>query len=214
MVYIYDILVNFCKNDLLEFYEWNSSDEVINIKKIKLFRIDSKKLNDLIEYNCTISDELLSKIYHTCELYNKNKNSNYEYTCLLSDGNRVVAFVFNKNGNIISRSKLLLEEENEISILAANLELYNIKYKKMEKTIKEKFLTRLEKKIYNYLYKEINSSYTNKEYSKLKYLYQEYYDRESNSIIDMYNRLINSLKSINDKHKYIYDLLIKIKKQV
>ena len=38
MEYIYDIVLNF--NDCYyEFYEWNSKDKIINVKKIPVYRI-------------------------------------------------------------------------------------------------------------------------------------------------------------------------------
>ena len=128
MIYIYDILVNFNNGRPYEFYEWSDKDEVINIKKIRLVRIGTDELDDLLNYDCVIDKELLIKIHNNCELYNKIKNNLYDYTCLLSDGNRVVAFKFNKDGDIVSRSKLLLDEENEIAVLANNLDIYDIKY--------------------------------------------------------------------------------------
>lgn len=215
MIYIYDILVNFNDNRIYDFYEWNEKDEILNIKKIKLFKIESNKLNDLINNKCIVENDLLNKIDNSCELYNKSKNKIFEYTCLLSDGNIVIAIKFTKNGLNSEISKLLLEEENEISILANNLETYDIKYEIIKKiSNQDKFLTRNELSIHNYLLKEINECYDKKDFNKLKYLYQEYYDKDNNSNKDMYDELINSLNNIDNKHKYIYNFLIKLKKQV
>ena len=37
MIYIYDILLNFCDlNELYDFYEWNPNDNIENIKRIKI----------------------------------------------------------------------------------------------------------------------------------------------------------------------------------
>ena len=213
MIYIYDILVNFNKEKLLEFYEWNEDDNVINIKKIKLIKVKEKVLRDLIDNKCIINKDLLLNVYHSCELYNKNINK-YEYACLISDGNIVVAFNFNKEGRILETSRLLLEEENEISILASNMEEYDLKYLIKEKNRQISFYTRNETIIYKYLSNEIKNSYNNKEYSKLKYLYQEYFDKDSTNDKNMCNELLNSLNKINFKHKELYNLLIKTKKQV
>ncbi len=213
MIYIYDILTNFSKDKLYEFYEWKNTDEIINIKKIKLIRVRQTQLVDLLKYECIIEKELLSKIYQTCETY-KKKTSRFDYTCLISDGNRVVAFIFDKEGKIIEKSNLLLDEETEIALLADNLDIYDIKYKKGNKVEKTTFYTREEAKIYDYLYSEIENSYNAKEKSKLKYLYKEYFDKDIKNDNNVHKELLNSLKNINKRHKELYEILIQTKKQV
>ena len=42
MNYIYDLLLNFNEN-IYEFYDWNKTDNIKHIKKIPIFKIDSKK---------------------------------------------------------------------------------------------------------------------------------------------------------------------------
>ena len=40
MIYIYDILLNFCDlNELYDFYEWNPNDNIENIKRIKMVHV-------------------------------------------------------------------------------------------------------------------------------------------------------------------------------
>lgn len=209
MIYIYDILVNFCDNDLVyDFYEWNSSDNVENIKRIKLIHISREMYQDLLEYECIIDNELLIKIYRTCEIYKAKKIKILDYCLLVSDGSRVMAIELNKDGTIIYKSNLLLDEEEEIAILASNLEISNINYSKNKKIFKNRFFTRHELIIRNYLYNEINNSYKNKEYDKLRFLYQEYFDKDTLSYSDMKNDLINSIKTnIDNKHIELFDLL-------
>lgn len=209
MIYIYDILVNFCDNDLVyDFYEWNSSDNVENIKRIKLIHISREMYQDLLEYECTIDNELLTKIYRTCEIYKAKKIKILDYCLLVSDGSRVMAIELNKDGTIIYKSNLLIDEEEEIAILASNLELTNINYSKNKKILKNRFFTRRELIIRNYLYNEINNSYKNKEYDKLRFLYQEYFDKDTLSYSDMRDDLINSIKdNIDHKHKELFELL-------
>ncbi len=207
MIYIYDILLNFCDNDnIYDFYEWSNNDDIENMKKIKLVHISSSVYDDILNYNFIINKDFLLKIYNTCELYSK-KNSTVSYACLFSDGDRVLAVEFNKDGLSIYKSKLLLDEESEISVLASNLEIYDLKYKKKEKVLDNNFLTRKEVLIKRYLTKEIEDSYKFKKYDKLKYLYQEYFDKDNNSYKSMKEELIDSLISIDNKHKEICNLL-------
>ena len=216
MIYIYDILLNFNKEKrLYDFYEWKDEDNVVNIKKIRLAKVPKKTLDDFITYNICIDVEFLNKIFKTCELYEKSKLDSYNYTVLLSDGERVFGFIFASDGNIINRSKLLLDEEMEIAILANNLDITKIDYIVGSKVdIARTLMTRSELEIYDFLYKEIIDTYNNSEYSKLNYLYQEYFDKKSSSNKKMFDELIDSLKCIDDKHKELYDLLFKIKKEV
>jgi len=207
MIYIYDILLNFCDNDnIYDFYEWSNNDDIENMKKIKLVHISSSVYDDILNYNFIINKDFLLKIYNTCELYGK-KNSTVSYACLFSDGDRVLAVEFNKDGLSIYKSKLLLDEESEISVLASNLEIYDLKYNKKEKVLDNNFLTRKEVLIKRYLTKEIEDSYKFKKYDKLKYLYQEYFDKDNNSYKSMKEELIDSLISIDSKHKEICNLL-------
>lgn len=209
MIYIYDILVNFCDNDLLyDFYEWDSSDNVENIKRIKMIHISKDNYQNLLDYNCILDVDLLTKIYRTCEVYKSKKIKVLDYCMLVSDGFRVMAIELDKNGNIIYKSKLLLDEEDEIAMLANNLEITNINYQKTKRVLNNRFFTRKELIVRNYLYNEIVDSYNKKKYDKLRFLYQEYFDKDCLSYADMKDDLLNTINdSIDDKHKELFELL-------
>lgn len=209
MIYIYDILLNFCDCDMIyDFFEWNQNDTVENIKKIKLAYIDQEKFDDIYKYDGNINATFLEKIYHTCEVYTKKKIKTLDYCVLLSDGERVIAVEFDKDGEPIYKSKLLLDEEEEIALLATNLEKYPVTYNKKSKILNERFYTRNEMAIKNYLIKEITDAYKTKKHKKLKFVYQEYFDEQINSYEIMYKKLIESLKNvIDEKHNNIYQLL-------
>ena len=209
MIYIYDILVNFCDNDLLyDFYEWDSSDNVENIKRIKMIHISKDNYQNLLDYNCILDVDLLTKIYRTCEVYKSKKIKVLDYCVLVSDGSRVMAIELDKNGNIIYKSKLLLDEEDEIAMLANNLEITNINYQKKNRVLNNRFFTRKELIVRNYLYNEIVDSYNKKKYDKLRFLYQEYFDKDCLSYADMKDDLLNTINdSIDDKHKELFELL-------
>ena len=208
MIYIYDILLNLCDNDnIYDFYEWDNNDIIENVKRIKLIHINSDVYDCILNYNFTVDNDFLLKIFNTCELYKNKKARVINYMALFSDGSRVIAVEFNSEGLSISKSKLLLDEEDEIAILASNLELYNLNYKKGSRVLENNFLTRREMLIKRYLEKEIIDSYVNKKYDKLKYLYQEYFDEDIKCLKDMKNKLLDSLKVIDNKHKELYKLL-------
>lgn len=215
MIYIYDILLNFCDVDLLyDFYEWNQNDNIENMKRIKLVHVERNLLDDLIYYDGIIEPEFLLKIYRSCEVYTTKKVKILDYTCLFSDGDRVIAIEFNNEGRPIYKSKLLIDEEEEIAILASNLEFTNISYQKKERVLNKRFFTRNEITIRKCLIKEIEECFNKKNYGKLKYLYQEYFDKDNVTYLEMKEELINSMKNtIDEKHKNIYQLLKLTKKK-
>ena len=215
MIYIYDILLNFCDNNLIyEFYEWDKNDNIENIKRIKLVHVSKEIYNKLLKYDVVIDDEFLLKIFKTCEVYDKKKVKILDYCVLFSDGESVIAVEFSKNGNSMYKSKLLLDEEEEIALLASNIELTSIKLKTNRKVLKNRFYTRKECLIKTIFQKEVEDAYRNKKYGKLSYLYQEYFEKSISSYKKMKDDLLLSINtSVNEKHHEIYDLLILTKKK-
>lgn len=209
MIYIYDILLNFCDCDMVyDFYEWNQNDDIENIKRIKLTHIDREQFDKLLYYDGKIDFNFLIKIYRTCEVYTSKKVKIIDYCCLFSDGDRVIAIEFDKEGKPIYKSKLLIDEEEEIAILASNLEKININYEITNKILENRFFTRNEVLIRKYLIKEIEDCYIKKNINKLKFLYQEYFDHDEISCSKMKEELIDSMKLVVDeKHINLYQLL-------
>lgn len=209
MIYIYDILLNFCDcGELYDFYEWNQNDSIENIKRVKLVHIDRNLLDDLIYYDGKIEEEFLLKIYRTCEVYTNRKVKIMDYCCLFSDGERVLAIEFDCTGKPIYKSKLLIDEEEEIALLATNLEPLALSFHKTEKILENRFFTRNEIIIRKFLMREVKDCYYKKNYGKLRFLYEEYFEEENSSYQKMMQLLLNSMKnSIDSKHLNIYQLL-------
>lgn len=208
MIYVYDILLNFSDNNLYEFFEWNKNDVVDNIKKIKLIKVDNNTFDDFIDYKIEVDKFFLEDIYKSCELYLDNGYELLDYCVLISDGNRVIASEFDKSGYLQCRSKLLLDEEEEVLSIINNLDLYHINYKKTTKKNYNKELTRKEIKIKKYLVNEVNIAKKNNDISKLRYMYMELFENENYRESSITNDILNSLnKSINLAHVNLYNLL-------
>lgn len=209
MIYIYDILLNFCDcEEIYDFYEWNQSDTIENIKRIKLVHVDKDMLDDLLYYDGNIDTSYLLKVYRTCEVYTNRKVKVLDYCGLFSDGERVLAIEFDEGGKPIYKSKLLIDEEEEIAILATNLETFPIIYDRKDRVLENRFFTRNEILIRNYLMKEIEECYNKKNYGKLRFLYEEYFEEESTSYQRMLQALLDSMKnSLDSKHMDIYQVL-------
>ena len=54
MDYIYDIVLNY-QNNYYEFYEWKTTDKIINIKKIPVYKVNNENYLNL-KYNEVILD--------------------------------------------------------------------------------------------------------------------------------------------------------------
>ena len=207
MTYMYDILLNFTDSKrIYDFFEWDCNDEILNIKKISIFKVSKKTLLDIYNYKVKIDDNFLKKIENTAIIYKQSKRK-YKYLTILSDGNKAIGICINDRGIIEFKSFLLLQEEEEACFIVNKLIDLDLKYKRLEKVKSFQFITRKEEFTRNFLLKEINELYKNNCFEKLKYLYIEYFDRKEDNIEYIYNELIKSLNNINDKHLNIYNLL-------
>lgn len=206
MLYVYDILLNWCDDPYIyDFYEWDTYDEIEHIKKIPLFRVTEKFFDNIINNKIKIID-FVNKTFNHTELYNK-KIGKIKYANIFSDTKRSIAVEYDDNGVIISKSKMLLDEETETNELSEKLEIINLKYEIIKKYKVNVFETRKEKSIKRYLETEIKNCYSLKKYDKLRYMYCEYNNSSNKDIEEIYKELLNSLNNIKGVHYKIYELL-------
>lgn len=197
MKYSYDLLLNFQdKNKLIEFFEWKDDDTFDHVKRIPLFLVPSVDMNHFCFSDIKVDQDFLKLIKGKTVLYKKNKT--ILYSCLFCDLNRVIGIEFSSNGEIISKSCLLLDEEEEVMDQCQLLEKTKIGYKVLRHDYKVSFLTRDEEFQKNYLYHEFLSLYQNKDYEKLDYLYSELFGEDSSSISDKYSKLLYELENHYD----------------
>lgn len=207
MTYIYDVLLNFIMEDrIIEFFEWEDSDTFEHIKRIPIYKVSTKKLNEILNNNIKIDKVILNDIKDKTLMYRKTKN--LQYALLLSDTNRVIGLEFNHKGEVISRSGLLLDEEEEIIEESYDLKEIDLKYIIQSKLKKNHFLTRNEQMKRNYLLKEIENLYKEKNHDKLTYLYEEIYKQDDLSIDKKYSKLKIDLEdNYSNKHNQLYDIV-------
>jgi len=209
MNYIYDIVVNF--NEILyDFYEWKKSDNVINIRKIPLFRVNDDDYL-LLKYNkIKLDKEFILKIENLTSSYTK---SNIGIACLISNTKESIALLFNKEGDIIKRSSLLFDEEEEVNNEAESIQITKINYLKNEKKIDDN-ISRIEREKRYYLNKYIKKLDLNEDSIKIKYLYYDYFDSEEEDIKKAKDKIIGELENVwSNKLDKLYELvkLLKIK---
>ena len=188
MTYINDIFINL-NNDYFEFYEWNKKDYIEHLKKIPIIKINNKDFLNIINYSISIDTSFLSNYLLKCEKYNCSKKFNY---LALTNGTNAMVISFNEKGQILKKSSLIFEDEENICIKAKDLKYINMSYKI---TKKEKItnLTRYEKERIKYILKNIKKISNN----RLKYLYYDCFNKKENNIHLIINTISKELKKDN-----------------
>ena len=173
MNYIYDIVLNFNK-ELYEFFEWKDDDNLINIMKIPLIKINDDDFVSLLYNKIKIEKLVLDTFKKKFSLYSEEINGNV--ICIVTNGQRAMGVMFDQLGNLIGRSAMLLDEEEEVLEESENLEetklLYEIN-KTQQVNIK---LSRVEIEKKQYIENFLNAI---DDIKILKYIYFDYFDREA-----------------------------------
>ena len=190
MNYVYDVLLNFNK-EMYEFYDWNLDDYISHIRKILVFRVDNKTMSDLVNNSIVVDSDFLIKISNRTEMFTKQNVKIINYAALFTNGSFVIGIKFDKNGEIIGRSKLLIDEELDILDSALDMNQYNLKYNLIADNKNVSFKTRREIFIEKYILKKLNEVENNKE--MLKYLYYECFNEKNNDFRKMLLKLNKSL---------------------
>ena len=198
MNYSYDVVLNFNK-DYYNFFEWYKSDNIINIKKIPFFLVDNNTYTSM-KYNIIIVDQdFVRSIIDKTSTYTKLKVGP---SCLITNGKEAMGLLFNDKGNLIKRSSLLLDEEEEVLDEVNDNNKYNIGIIKNQK--RRIFnINRLEKEKKDFLIR-----YISKENSliNLKYLYYDYFEKEEQDIDIIKKTLIKEIKyNWNKKFQEFYN---------
>jgi len=207
MTYIYDLLLNFNDDDrFIEFYEWRQDDYFEHIKRIPLIRINSKQMQEITNNKVRIDTMLLNQLKGLTISY-KNKKD-IKYGALFSDLSKVIALEFDNKGNLISRSALLLDEEEDILEECEDLEEETISYTIIETYNYDYFLTREEHFKKNYLLKELKSLKNDKILDKFNYLYEEVFSKDTLTFEERYKKIIEDITtSYNEKYNHLYEIV-------
>lgn len=184
MNYIYDVLLNF-NETLYEFYDWNKEDKIMNIKKIPLFKTSNNDLLNIINNKVRIDLDFLEKIKNKTVLMKINKT--LKYAALFSNDFKVVAVLFDNEGNSILKSNLLLDEEKVILKLNKRNQEIKLNYTILKKET-TKLETRKEIETKQFLSKKIDEISNSNEI--LEYLYYECFNKKETKI----EKIIKDLK--------------------
>lgn len=200
MNYIYDILVNF-QNEFYENFEWNMDDNITHIRKIPLFKVETKDLLNFYNKRIQFSKEFLSKIYNKTEIFMNKKILQINYACLLSDGNEVIAVKIKQDGLLRYGSKLLIDENEEVLEYSTSMNTIDIHYEILKELKKQTFKTRKEQKILTFINEQLDKIQLKNEIDKIEYLYYECFGKKC---IDTKEAIIRLKTALNDEFSTIF----------
>lgn len=207
MTYIYDILLNFTDDEnYFEFYEWKEDDFFEHIKRIPIIRISKEQMQEIMFNKIKVSQDFLELIKGNTISY-KNKKD-IKYGCLVCDLNKAIALEFNSKGLILSKSSLLLDEEEDVIDETSLLDEEKINYELIEKYHFDYFLTRDETFKKRYLLREIEYLKKQKNYDKFNYLYEEIFPKDDLSFTERLTKLVTEIKeNYNSKFNDLYEIV-------
>lgn len=208
MNYIYDILLNF--HDILyDFYDWNPNDNIINVRKIPLFKITSNQLKEIKENSIRFDSEFLKKIQNKTELFSGKDIKYIEYCCLFSDGSETLAVLIKNNH--VEKSHLLVDEELEVLEVVTRLKEETIEYQVLKRAKNIGFKTRKEVETEKMIRSHLKKLKEEDELQQLKYLYYECFNEKEDDKDKIINRLERTLEknfdSIACKLKQFFQLI-------
>ena len=209
MNYIYDIVLNFNK-EYFEFFEWKKTDKIINVKKIPVFRVCDKDMQILKFNKVKLSQDFLEKIYNLTLFY--SKMDNYKYLCLVSNTVETIGLMFDKEGNLIKRSSLIFDEEDEVNDEVTNEEEFKFNYIE-NNNVEIEYLSRMDKEKRDYLIKFINKLDVIKDESILKYLFYDYFEKEEDDCSKIKKILLKEINN-NDSNKNKLCDLVKVFRKI
>ena len=165
-------------------------------------------LKDLLTSKVKIDKTFLFKIKCKTESYFHNDIDVIDYAVIVTTLKKALAIELDDEGNVIYRSALLLDEEDEVLEIGEELARMDIDYKVKNKNNKVLYLTRKEEEEKKFLIKEIKKIKQNREESKLNYLYKEFFSDELNDFNSKIKVLETEIsKEYSSFHNRIYKLL-------
>ena len=185
----YSFKLNF-NDKYYAFYDWLNTDDIKEYHHIKYYKVDTKTLNDLINYVVKVKDTIDDTVY----MY----SNTFSYIAIIYKDN--ISFKI---------SSVMLNDEYKLKKIYLDLKYTKIDYIKESKRLRSEDLRYMDV-LKDALLKEVNL--LNDE-DKMKYLYYEWFDRKESNIALIKKRMLSKLqKPLTKKEKYIYELIMASKK--
>ena len=201
MTYIYDIALNF-QDNYYQFFEWNKHDKIKNLSKLPIYHVTDE---DILNFK----NNKVKVDISTIQKFKEENNKRGKIILLVSNSIITIGLLFDLEGNVLKKSSLIYEEEDEANDIAMHLPLTKIIYQEIIPINEEnKLRIEIEKKetLIHYI-KE------NQDKILLKYLYYEYFHRENNNLEQIKEYLLNEIeKNWTKKQNDLYHLVSLISK--
>ena len=173
-----------------------------------IIRIRESLLKDLLTSKIKIDKNFLPKIKYKTESYFHNEIDIIDYAFIVTTEKKSLALELDNEGNVVYKSNLLIDEEEEVLEIGEDLVIMEIPYEVITKNKKVSYLTRKEEEEKKFLIKEMRKIKQNKEESKLNYLYKEFFIDDVESFNDKLTILEKEIsKDYNSFHHKLYNLL-------
>ena len=207
MNFYYDVLLNFCDEEIYEFYEWEKKDPLDVARKIPIVKVTNQLIVDILKYHIKFNKDILNLVKDKTILGKKSSSKSLKYACILTDSKNALAIELNDDGQVLFVSRLLLEDENNINEISFAIKKVDLKY---EKISKRKITNELRQvnNIKKIIKLELENLVKEHNFSKLSYLYIEWFDKEETSYKNMLKEMLTDLNlNIATKHLKIYEII-------
>lgn len=205
MNYIYDILLDL-KPVLYDFYEWDPIDEITHIRRIPIIKVGTDCLEDLRNCRVRVENSFIKQYHHKTEVFQRKSVKTLECAVIFTDGREALAASFYKN-ELNLKSRLLLDEEEDVLEISKSLEETTFPYEKIEVMKNNPFRTKKEEEMEKYILKEINHV---KNKDKLEYIYFECFNEkpleEENILHKIKEELENHFDVLSEKIYHVLKL--------
>jgi hypothetical protein len=162
--------------------------------------VDTKYSKYNTKLNKTALNNFIKMYTKKAELYHNDSKRNY---VVFSDGKSSCVINFNEKGDIIKKSSLIFEDEDNVLENVKKEEVCNFTFT-ITKEKKDTTLTRFEKDRKNFLLNNIKKISDN----KLKFLYFDCFDKKNNNKKIIISKILKEIENNNqDIWKKCYNLI-------
>lgn len=183
MPYYYDLLVDL-DDELWEYYEWEKNDNLLLFKKVPFVRVNELIMKDFLEYQISLDNEWVKPYINKAILKNNKKMTGVLFASL----KETIFFEFDETGKVLGKSKVLIEDWNNIYELVGERKNESVLYEKSDK-IAPRLEFRRALKDKHFLEIEINSLVEKQDKSKCAYIYFEFFGKNKDDFKEMIKEL-------------------------